>query len=85
MLEKVKKKGLKKQISYKGHPEEVYYYICFVNERYIWLYENLTGRKFKATFRFELMNLKIERDEEEKKNEKLDENEWDIFLEPKQS
>ena len=77
----MKDKGTKKQISYRGKEEEVYYYIYFVNERYIWYYENLTNKKFRATFRFDLTNLKIEvEDEQEDKTKDEEVNEWDVFF-----
>ena len=37
--------------------------------------------KFKATFTFELMNLKIDHGEEEE-NSEIEENEWEILLHP---
>jgi len=43
LIEKVKK-GKKKQISYKDEKVDVYYYILFLNESYIWYYENLTQK-----------------------------------------
>jgi hypothetical protein len=62
----------------------VYYYICFVNERYIWFYENLTNKKFKATFRFDLTNLRIENEESKDEEGSTDRgtNEWDVYLNP---
>lgn len=76
----IKAKGTKKQISYKGKAEDVYYYISFINEKYYWLYENMTNRKFRATFRFELTNLKIE--DEENKDEDTEFKEWHVLLNP---
>ena len=83
LIEKVKKSGKKKQISFKDQKVEVFYYIYFINERYIWFYENLTDKKFKATFVFELTNLKIDREESEADSK--NENEWDLLLLPGES
>lgn len=85
LIQKVKELGKKKQISYKDEKVEVYYYIYFINERYIWYYENLTQKRFKATFNFELTNLKIDKEEEKDEEEEYEENEWKIFLMPGES
>ena len=83
LLTKVKDKGTKKQISYRGKEEEVYYYIYFANERYIWYYENLTKKKFRATFRFDLTNLKIELESDQpRESEDQEIAEWVVFLNP---
>eukprot|EP00343_Euplotes_focardii_P000425 CAMPEP_0205801662 /NCGR_PEP_ID=MMETSP0205-20121125/3708_1 /ASSEMBLY_ACC=CAM_ASM_000278 /TAXON_ID=36767 /ORGANISM="Euplotes focardii, Strain TN1" /LENGTH=301 /DNA_ID=CAMNT_0053066749 /DNA_START=77 /DNA_END=978 /DNA_ORIENTATION=- len=85
LIEKVRKDGKKKQISYKDEKVDVYYYIMFLNERYIWFYENMTEKKFKATFSFELMNLKIDNGTEKEEEDEDEENEWEILLQPNES
>lgn len=51
----------------------------FISENYVWFFENLDAtRTFKATFSFEMQNLKIEGEEETTSS-------WDICLKPGES
>lgn len=77
IIEKVLQKGECQQIIYRGKPIDVFYYICFINEKYMWYFINKTDQRFSAAFRFYMENLKIEGDEDDKPRSK-----WDLFLEP---
>jgi hypothetical protein len=75
-VQKVKQKGSKKQIVYKGDETQIFYYVHFISECYVWVFENNDERRtFKATFTFEMQNLKIEGEEESV-------SQWDILLKP---
>lgn len=68
-MRKIRKEGQKKNLKYKGMDEDKEsfdFYIFFQAEKYYWLFENKTTRRFKGTFSFSLKNLAIEVDEEEK-------------------
>ena len=77
IIDKVIKKGEKQQAQSHGKYIEVYYYICFINDKYMWYFDNRTDRKFKATFRFWMDNLRFEEDLDAKPR-----NQWDLLLEP---
>jgi len=77
VLEKVLAKGEKQQALCHGLPIDVFYYICFINEKYMWYFVNKTDSKFSGTFKFYMENLKIEGDEDEKPR-----SQFDIFLKP---
>ena len=71
---KIRSKGERKQLDYKGMDktkESFDFYIYFQAEKYYWLFENKTKRRFKGTFSFSLKNLSIEVDEEDE-NKKQD-------------
>jgi hypothetical protein len=77
IIEKVLEKGERQQALCHGEPIEVFYYICFINEKYFWYYVNKTDKKFSGTFKFYMDNLKIEGDEDEKPR-----SQWELFLKP---
>jgi len=77
LIKKVKDQGERQQIICHGKPENVFYYICFINDEYIWYFENKTEQKFSATFKFYMDNLKLEGDEDNKPR-----TQFEIFLEP---
>lgn len=77
IIEKVIQKGEKQQAQSKGKLIDVYYYICFINDKYMWYFENMTDKKCKATFRFWMENLRFEEDLEGKPR-----SQWDLLLEP---
>ena len=41
-----------KQITYHGVPENVYYWVRFIDERYYWYFQNDTDQHFRAKFNF---------------------------------
>jgi len=54
LIRKIKERGKKKQISYHGQLEEIYYWILFMEEWYFWYYENNTNKHFRAKYNFVL-------------------------------
>ena len=62
LVQLVRTQGQRKQIKFQEHQLNIFYYVHFVNEKYIWFFENLEEHAltFKATFTFVLENLAIE-------------------------
>jgi hypothetical protein len=77
LIDKVIKHGEKQQVVNKGTPIDVFYYIHFINDQYVWYFVNQSDRKFNATFKFSMLNLRLEGDIDAK-----EEGQWKIFLEP---
>mmetsp|Transcript_4600 Transcript_4600/g.4322 ORF Transcript_4600/g.4322 Transcript_4600/m.4322 type:complete len:138 (-) Transcript_4600:42-455(-) len=74
MIQLTKDHGEKKQIKFQGEPLEIFYYVHFLNEKYLWLFESQEQRNltFKATFTFALENLAIEGYSEDPKSFKIE-------------
>ena len=51
LIRKIKEKPMK-QITYHGVPENVYYWVRFIDERYYWYFQNDTDQHFRAKFNF---------------------------------
>lgn len=77
IIEKTLEKGEKQQVLYKGEHIDVFYYICFLNEKYVWYFMNKTDKKFIGSFKFYMENLKLSDDDEERPRSK-----WEVCLEP---
>jgi hypothetical protein len=77
LIDQVLKHGEKQQVICKAELIDVFYYIHFINDQYVWYFINQSDKKFNATFRFTLDNLRLEEDKEAKP-----EGQWKIFLEP---
>lgn len=77
IIQKALEQGEKQQVLYHGEHIDVFYYICFINDKYVWYFINKTDKKFSGTFKFYMENLKLADDHQERPRSK-----WDIFLEP---
>jgi hypothetical protein len=73
----VKEKGEKKQITFDGKAQDVFYYVYDDGDGYVWMFENDSKDTiFEGTFIYTLNNLRIT-DHKDK-----DSNEWKVKLQP---
>ncbi|CAI2386063.1 unnamed protein product [Moneuplotes crassus] len=77
------KNGTKRQITYRNTKMDVYNYVYFSKDRYLWYYENLTNLKFKGIYRFQLTNLQIDKDQDASSEDTEDQ--WTVILIPGQT
>lgn len=57
---KIKEKGERKGVTYADKPIDVAYYVLFLNEQFIWVWENKTDKVYEMTLEFNLTNLELE-------------------------
>jgi hypothetical protein len=57
---------------------EIYYYVAFINESYVWLFDNRESTyTFVSEFNFDLTNLEIE-------NTEPGTNKWELHVKPQE-
>jgi len=80
LLQKLWEEGERHKCSLNGEEINVFYTILFINDMYVWYFENKSQQKFSGIFKFYLENLKAEDDDED-----VPRTQWDLFLNPGQT
>ena len=77
LIEKIYAEGELQKCLVDNRPINIEYRVLFINDMYVWLFENNTNRKFTASFKFYLENLKSDDDVDG-----MPRTTWEIFLNP---
>lgn len=80
LFQKLFDEGERHKCSLNGKEIDIFYTILFINDMYVWYFENKSKQKFSGCFKFYLENLKAEDDEDD-----MPRTQWDLFLNPGQT